>query len=88
MVTGPQSGGLEKDTFADLVLMLKSIPKLENPRLENPSVTELLGLSEEDLGSVWDRFQFSISKRNIYSQNSGDISQLLKKMQTLPIVGM
>ena len=88
MVTDRHDGGQEKDTFADLVLMLKSIPKLENPRLENPSVTELLGLSEEDLGSVWDRFQFSISKRNIYSQNSGDISQLLKKMQTLPIVGM
>ena len=87
-MTGPQGGGMEKDTFADLVLMLKSLPKLETPRLENPSVTELLGLSEEDLGSVWDRFQFSISKRNIYSHNSEDISQLLEKMQTLPIIGV
>ena len=87
-MTEKHDGGQEKDTFADLVLMLKSSHKLENPRLENPSVTELLGLSEEDLGSVWDRFQFSISKRNIYSHNSGDISQLLEKMQTLPIIGV
>ena len=85
-MTELRKGRLETDSYEDLVFIMKSIPK-RRLRPENPSVTDLLGLSEEDLGSVWDRFQFSISKRNIYSENSGDISQLLDNMKTLPIVG-
>ena len=57
----------ETDSYDDLVFIMKSFPKLPPPP-ENPSVTDLLGLSEEDLASVWDRFQFSIAKRNIYSE--------------------
>ena len=77
---------MERESYDDLVSIMKSIPKLRQ-RSENPSIKDVLGLSQEDLGSVWDRFQFSISKRSIYSENSEDISQLLDNMKTLPIVG-
>ena len=78
--------GVERESYDDLVSIMKSIPKLRQ-RSENPSIKDVLGLSQEDLGSVWDRFQFSISKRHIYSKNSEDIEQLLNNMKTLPIVG-
>ena len=86
MLTALRKGREETDSYDDLLSIMKSIPE-RRPSPENPSVTDLLGLSEEDLGSVWDRFQFSISKRSIYSENSEDISQLLDNMKTLPIVG-
>ena len=81
-----EPGRVDRETFSDLVNIIKSLPKLRPPS-ENPSVTDLLGLSEEELGSVWDRFQFSIAKRNVYSENSGDIKLLLDNMKTLPVVG-
>ena len=62
------------------------MPK-KRPVLPNPSITEIPEVSEDDVLSVWDRFQFSISQREMYSENSEDIDQLLENMNTLPIVG-
>ena len=55
--------------------------------LPNPSITEILEVSEDDVLSVWDRFQFSISQREMYSENSEPINEILANMKNLPIVG-
>ena len=62
------------------------MPK-KRPVLPNPSITEILGVSEDDVLSVWDRFQFSISQREMYSENSEPINEILSNMKNLPIVG-
>lgn len=62
------------------------MPK-KRPVLPNPSITEILEVSEDDVLSVWDRFQFSISQREMYSENSEPINEILANMKNLPIVG-
>ena len=62
------------------------MPK-KRPVLPNPSITEILEVSEDDVLSVWDKFQFSISQREMYSENSEPINEILANMKNLPIVG-
>lgn len=62
------------------------MPK-KRPVLPNPSITEILEVGEDDVLSVWDRFQFSISQREMYSENSEPINEILANMKNLPIVG-
>ena len=57
------------------------------PVLKDPSVSELLDMTEEDTQSVWDRFQYSISKREMYKDDPELINDVLTSMRELPIVG-
>ena len=61
-----------------------------NPKLavyKNPSVTDILSLTDEDVGTVWEKFQFGISKREMYDLHSVTVQPVLDKMRNLPIVG-
>ena len=80
---------VEKDLFEDLARVLKTIkssPKFQSAK-RSPSVLELLSLEAKDVGSVWERFQFSITKAEMYSRDSSDIQPVLDSMRSLPIVG-
>ena len=80
---------VEKDLFEDLARVLKTIkssPKFQSAK-RSPSVLELLSLEAKDVGSVWERFQFSITKAEMYSRDSPDIQPVLDSMRSLPIVG-
>jgi len=78
-----------KDAFADLESVLKLLSV--NPKhavYKNPSVTDILSLTEEDVGTVWEKFQFGISKREMYNIKSATVQPVLDKMRNLPIVGI
>ena len=80
---------VEKDLFEDLARVLKTIkssPKFQSAK-RSPSVLELLSLEAKDVGSVWERFQFSITKAEMYRRDSPDIQPVLDSMRSLPIVG-
>ena len=80
-----------KDPYEDLVRISKSFSNT-NPKLvpvpQNPSISELLTLSDADVATAWEKFQFSISKREMYSENSEHIQPVLDLMRQLPIVGV
>jgi len=54
---------------------------------KNPSVTEILSLTDEDVSTVWEKFQFGISKREMYGIYSKVVQPVLDNMRELPIVG-
>ena len=85
----PVQENVEKDLFEDLARVLKTIkssPKFQSAK-RSPSVLELLSLEAKDVDSVWERFQFSITKAEMYSRDSPDIQPVLDSMRSLPIVG-
>ena len=62
-----------------------------NPKLsvyKNPSASDLLSLTDDDIKTVWEKFQFGISKREMYSINSPNIQPVLDQMRSLPIAGL
>jgi len=80
---------VQKDSFEDLQLVLKKFPV--NPKLsvyKNPSVTEILSLTDEDVSTVWEKFQFGISKREMYGIYSKVVQPVLDNMRELPIVAI
>jgi len=79
----------KKDAFTDLEKVMKTMSI--NPKLavyKNPSVTDILSLTDEDVGTVWEKFQFGISKREMYDLHSVTVQPVLDKMRNLPIVGI
>ena len=68
---------------------MKSLTR--NPKLhkvsKNPSISKVLSLKEDDITTVWDEFQFGISKREMYSRDSSAIQPVLDSMRKLPIIG-
>ena len=79
----------QKDPYEDIVRVLKSLAK--NPKLhkahKNPSISKVLSLPEDDITTVWEEFQFGISKREMYSRDSSAIQPVLDSMRKLPIIG-
>jgi len=80
----------QKDPYEDIARVLKSLAK--NPKLhkahKNPSISKVLSLTEDDITTVWEEFQFGISKREMYSRDSSAIQPVMDSMRTLPIVGV
>lgn len=54
---------------------------------ENPSLAELLELAQEDVATAWDRFQFGITKREMFPTAGGAVAEVVDSMRQLPIVG-
>ena len=79
----------QKDPYEDILRAIKSLAK--NPKLhksqKNPSISKVLSLTEDDITTVWEEFQFAISKREMYSRDSSAIQPVLDSMRKLPIVG-
>ena len=75
--------------YKDIVSVIKSLAK--NPKLhkahKNPSISKVLSLTPEDITTVWEEFQFGISRREMYSRDSTAIPPVLDSMRKLPIVG-
>merc|ERR1719232_552809 len=55
---------------------------------KNPSISKVLSLTEDDITTVWEEFQFAISKQEMYSRDSPAIQPVLDNMRKLSIVGV
>ena len=79
----------KKDPYEDILQAVKSLAK--NPKLhkahKNPSISKVLSLTEDDITTVWEEFQFAISKQEMYSRDSPAIQPVLDNMRKLSIVG-
>jgi len=86
-----------KDVFNDIAQTMIKIAqrhnrhwkgsKSERGKKENPTIGEVTGLTEE-LVTVWDRFQYGISKEEMYPDQASTVSALLDTMRTLPVIGI
>ena len=79
-----------KDPYDDLSQVIK-LMRLNSKHLnteKNPSISDLLSLSASDVSTVWEKFQFSISKREMYDERSTNVQPVLDQMRRLPIVGI
>ena len=60
--------------------------KSETEKRENPTLGEVISINEE-ISSVWDRFQYGISKEEMYPYQSATITKVVDTMRQLPVVG-
>ena len=85
-----------KDEFNDISQILIKIAQKHNRHLkgsksereerENPTIGEVISINEE-ISSVWDRFQYGISKEEMYPDQSATITEVVDTMRQLPVVG-
>eukprot|EP00092_Neocalanus_flemingeri_P018372 GFUD01019883.1.p1 GENE.GFUD01019883.1~~GFUD01019883.1.p1 ORF type:complete len:510 (+),score=167.39 GFUD01019883.1:228-1757(+) len=86
------------DDFNDVVQFLMKITQKHNrhwkaskagrPEKSNPTIGEVVSVSEAEMSSVWGRFQYSISKEEMYSDKDPTITEVVDTMRQLPIVGI
>ena len=60
--------------------------KSDRVKNDNPTIGEVVS-SNEEMTSVWDRFQYGISKEEMYPDQAPMITELVDSMRQLPIVG-
>ena len=60
--------------------------KSETEKRENPTIGEVISINEE-ISTVWDRFQYGISKEEMYPDQSATITEVVDTMRQLPVVG-
>ena len=53
----------------------------------NPTIGEVVSLEEEENSSVWKKFQYGISKEEMYPLKAPAITEVVDTMRQLPIVG-
>ena len=83
-----------KDLFNDISQILIKIAQRHNRHWrgskavakENPTIGEVMEMRDE-LVTVWDRFQYGISKEEMYPDQGLIVSDILDTMRQLPIVG-
>jgi len=86
----------EHEDFTDLTQVLiklaqqynKSWKKIYPETSKNPSIADIIDLSNKEITSVWDKFQSGISKEEMYPDKSEAVAEALKAMRTLPIAGI
>jgi len=84
-----------KDLFNDISQILIKIAQRHNRHWrgskavakENPTMGEVMEMKDE-LVTVWDRFQYGISKEEMYPDQGLIVSDILDTMRQLPIVGI
>ena len=85
------------DNFHDLVQSLIKLRQkhyqdiqrsVQEKAAHNPTIGEVVSLSGGgNMSSVWDRFQCSISREEMYSDTGTDVTEVLNTIRKLPIVG-
>eukprot|EP00092_Neocalanus_flemingeri_P072718 GFUD01089583.1.p1 GENE.GFUD01089583.1~~GFUD01089583.1.p1 ORF type:complete len:172 (-),score=65.71 GFUD01089583.1:54-569(-) len=80
-----------KDDFNDVVQILMKITQKHNrhwkaskagrPEESNPTIGEVVSVSEAEMSSVWGRFQYSISKEEMYSHKATTITEVVDTMR-------
>ena len=60
--------------------------KSNRAKNDNPTIGEVVWMNEES-SSVWDRFQYGISKEEMYPDQAHIITEVVDSMRQLPIVG-
>ena len=60
--------------------------KSEKEERENPTIGEVIS-SNEEIITVWDRFQYGISKEEMYPDQAATITEVVDTMRQLPVVG-
>ena len=60
---------------------------LEPSAKENPTLADVMSVPEERLNSVWDKFQYGISREEMYPEQSHAVTAVLETIRQLPIVG-
>ena len=84
-----------RDDFHDISQTLIKIAQLYNskwkvlepPVKENPTLAEVMSVREEKLNSVWDKFQYGISREEMYPEQSLAVTGVLETIRQLPIGG-
>ena len=84
-----------QDDFHDISQTLIKIAQLYNskwkvlepPVKENPTLAEVMSVSEDKLNSVWDKFQYGISREEMYPEQSLAVTAVLETIRQLPIIG-
>ena len=85
-----------KDEFNDISQILIKIAQKHNRHWkgsksnratnDNPTIGEVV-LMNEEFSSVWDKFQYGISKEEMYPDQAPIITEVVDSMRELPIVG-
>ena len=60
--------------------------KSDRVKNDNPTIGEVVS-SNEEMTSVWDMFQYGISKEEMYPDQAPIITEVVDSMRQLPIVG-
>merc|ERR1719187_2555385 len=84
-----------KDEFNDISQILIKIAQRHNRNWkgskpmnkENPTIGDVLEM-DEAVTTVWDRFQYGISREEMYPDQAVIVSEVLDTMRQLPIVGI
>ena len=84
-----------QDEFHDISQTLIKIAQLYNRKWkilepsvkENPTLADVMSVPEERLNSVWDKFQYGISREEMYPEESFEVTAVLESIRQLPIVG-
>jgi len=92
-VESPQES---QDEFHDISQTLIKIAQLYNSKWkilepsakENPTLADVMSVPEERLNSVWDKFQYGISREEMYPEQSHAVTAVLETIRQLPIVGI
>jgi len=85
-----------QDDFHDISQTLIKIAQLYNskwkvlepPVKENPTLAEVMSVSEDKLNSVWEKFQYGISREEMYPEQSLAVTAVLETIRQLPIIGI
>ena len=86
-----------KEEFSDISQILIKIAQKHNRhgkgsksdrvKNDNPTIGEVVSLSNEEMTSVWDRFKYGISKEEMFPDQAHIITEVVDSMRELPIVG-
>jgi len=82
-----------KDEFNDVVKFLMKVARKDKrswtaSKPSNPTIGEVVSLEEEENSSVWKKFQYGISKEEMYPLKAPAITEVVDTMRQLPIVGI
>ena len=61
--------------------------KAGRPEKSNPTIGEVVSISEAEMTSVWDRFKYGISREEMYADKAPAITEVVDTMRQMPIVG-
>lgn len=77
----------QKQSLAEMISQLGSSGSRKKV-LPKQTIMDLASVDEEDLTTVWERFQYSISREEMYADPDTHVTDVLERMQQLPIVGV
>ena len=69
------------------VAQKQAVAAKDRPEKSNPTIGEVVSISEAEMTSVWDRFKYGISREEMYPEKAPAITEVVDTMRQMPIVG-